>query len=89
MGGVWFIKMGGGTNGRCIVYMGDEVLQPHFEVSVRMGLTLPKVRTWSPLGLPQLQSSITEVKTPRLKVFFIPLEFFWSVDVDNGLAWAI
>jgi hypothetical protein len=63
--------------------------QPHFEVSVRMRLTLPKVGTWSPLGLPQLQSPIPEVKTPHLEVFFIPLERPWSVDVENGLAWAI
>jgi hypothetical protein len=48
--------------------------QPHFEVSVKMRLTLPKVGTWSPLGLPQLQSSIAEAKTPCLEVFFIPLE---------------
>jgi hypothetical protein len=63
--------------------------QPHFEASVRMRLTLPKVGTWSPPRLPQLQSSITEVKTPRLEVFFIPLKRTWSVDVENGLAWAI
>jgi hypothetical protein len=63
--------------------------QPHFGQSVRMRLTLPKVGTWSPLGLPQLQSSTAEGKTPRLEVFFIPLERSWSVDVQNGLAWAI
>jgi len=36
--------------------LGDGVLvsQPHFEASVRMRLTLPKVGTWSPPGLPQL-----------------------------------
>jgi hypothetical protein len=54
-----------------------------------MRLTLLKVGTWSPLGLPQLQSSITEVKTPCLEVFFIPLERSQIVDVENGLAWAI
>jgi hypothetical protein len=63
--------------------------QPHFEASVRMKLTLPKVGIWSPLGLLQLQSSTEEGKTPRLEVFFIPLERPWSVDVENGLAWAI
>jgi hypothetical protein len=63
--------------------------QPHFEASVRMRLTLPKVGTWSPLGLPQLQSSTEEGKTPCLEVFFISLERPWSVDVENGLAWAI
>jgi hypothetical protein len=25
MGGVWFIKMGGEINGKCMVCMGDEV----------------------------------------------------------------
>jgi len=65
------------------------VSQPHFEASVRMRLTLPKVGTWSPPRLPQLQSSIAEVKTPCLEVFFIPLERPWSVNVENGLAWAI
>jgi len=48
--------------------------QPHFEASGRMRLALPKVGTWSPPGLPQLQSSIVKVKTPRLEVFFILLE---------------
>jgi len=63
--------------------------QPHFEASVRMRLTLPKVGTWSPPRLSQLQSLIAEVKTPRLEVFCILLERPWSVDVENGLAWAI
>ncbi len=66
-----------------------DLLQPHFEASVKMKLTLPKVGTWSPLGLPQLQSSIAEVKTPYLEMFFIPVKRPWSVDVENGLAWAI
>jgi len=48
--------------------------QPHFEASVRMRLTLPKVGIWSPQGLPQFQSSTTEGKTLRLEVLFIPLE---------------
>jgi hypothetical protein len=25
VGGLWFVKMGRGTSGRCVVYMGDEV----------------------------------------------------------------
>ncbi len=48
-----------------------------------------KVGTRSPPGLPKLQSSIVEVKTPRLEVFFIPSESSWSVDVENGLTWPI
>jgi len=71
------------------LYISLQLLQPHFEASVRMKLTLPKVETWSPSRLPKLQSSIAEVKTPRLEVFFTPLERFWNVDVENGLAWAI
>jgi hypothetical protein len=43
------------------------LLQPHFEASVRMRLTLPKVGTWSPPGLSQLQSSIAEVKNLFLR----------------------
>jgi len=48
--------------------------QPHFEANVRMRLTFPKVGTWRPPGLPQLQSSNEEVKKPCLEVFFILLE---------------
>jgi hypothetical protein len=62
------------------------MLQPHFGQSGRMRLTLPKVGTWSPPGLPQFQSSTAEGKTPRLDVFFIPLERSQSVDVQNDLA---
>ncbi len=52
----------------------EYVSQPHFEASVRMRLTFPKVGTWSPSRFPQLQISMAEVKTPRLEVFFIPSE---------------
>jgi hypothetical protein len=48
--------------------------QPHFGLSVRMKLTLPKVGTWSPPGLLKTQSSSSGVKTPRIEVFFIRLE---------------
>jgi len=37
-------------------------------------LTPPKVGTWSPPGLPKIQSLIAGVKTPHIAVFFIPLE---------------
>jgi hypothetical protein len=50
------------------------MLQPHFEGSVRSLLTLPNMGLESPLGLPKTKSLITGVKTPRLEVFFIPLE---------------
>jgi hypothetical protein len=57
--------------------------------SVRMTLTLPKWGLGSPPGLSKLQSSIVEVKTPCIGVFFISLESYQSVDVENELAWAI
>jgi hypothetical protein len=51
-----------------------------------MTLTLPKWGLGSPLRLPKLQNSIARVKTPCLEVFFISLESYQSVDVENGLA---
>jgi hypothetical protein len=54
-----------------------------------MKLALSKQGLGSPLGLPKFQSSITGVKTPRIEVFFISLKSYQSVDVENGLAWAI
>jgi hypothetical protein len=61
----------------------------HFEGSVRSPLTLPKMGLGSPPGLLKTQSAIVGVKTPRIEAFFIPLERSWSLDVQNGLAWAI
>jgi hypothetical protein len=49
--------------------------------------TLRQVWGWDSHS--QLQSSTAKGKTPRLEVFFISLESSWSVDVENGLAWAI
>jgi len=69
-----------------IYFLLESMSQPHFGLSVRMKLTLPKVGTWSPPGLLKTQSSIAEVKTPRIAMFFIPLERSGSVDVQNGLA---
>jgi hypothetical protein len=54
-----------------------------------MTFTLPKWGLGSPSGLPKLQSLIAGVKTPRIKVFFISLKSYQSVDVENGLALAI
>jgi len=62
--------------------------QPHFGQMWGWN-SLPKVGTWSPPGLLQLQSSTAEGKTPRLEVIFMSLESSWSVDVKNGLTWAI
>jgi hypothetical protein len=63
--------------------------QPHFGLSVRVKPTLPKVGSWSPPGLPKTQSSIAGVKSPRNWMFLVSLKRSWSVDVQNGLAWAI
>jgi hypothetical protein len=54
-----------------------------------MKLTLPKLELGSPSGLPKFQSSIARAKTPHIGVFFISLESYQSVDVENELAWAI
>jgi hypothetical protein len=50
---------------------------------------LEKVRIWSPPGLPNVQSSTTRPKTPRIEMFLVSLERSWSVNVENGLALAI
>ncbi len=50
---------------------------------------LEKVRIWSPPGLPNVQSSTTRPKTPRIEVFFVSLERSWSVNIENGLALVI
>jgi hypothetical protein len=62
-----------------------KVSQPYFEKSVRVRLTLPKWELGSPPGLSKLQSSIAGVKTSRIGVFFISLESYQIVDVENGL----
>jgi len=57
--------------------------------SGRLKLTLLKLGLGSPLGLPKLQSSIAGVKTPHIGMFFVSLKSYQSLDVENGLAWAI
>jgi len=57
--------------------------------SVKMRLTLLKWWLGSPPRLRKLQSSIAGVKTPRIGAFFISLKSYQSVNVENGLAWAI
>jgi len=54
-----------------------------------MKLTLSKLRLGSPQGLPKFQSLIVGVKRPCIRVFFISLESYQSVDVENGLTLAI
>jgi len=62
--------------------------QPHFETSENETHT-PKSGNLESSGTPQIQSSIIKVKTPCIEVFFIPLKRPWSVNVENGLSWAI
>jgi hypothetical protein len=50
---------------------------------------LEKLGIWSPLGLPNVQSSIARPKTPRIGVFLVSLEISWNVDIENGLALVI
>jgi hypothetical protein len=61
--------------------------------SVRMNTHTPKwtsiIGSWSLGGLPKLQRVIARVKTPCLVEFFISLERYWNVDVQNGLPWFI
>jgi hypothetical protein len=54
-----------------------------------MTLTLLKWGLGSPPKLPKLQSLIAGVKTPCIEAFFISLENYQNVDVENGLARAI
>jgi hypothetical protein len=49
-------------------------------------LTFPKWGLGSPLGFPKFQNLIAGIKKPRIGVFFITLERYQNVDVENGLA---
>jgi len=50
---------------------------------------LEKLEVWSPLGLPNVQSSTARPKTPCIRVFLVSLERSWNADIENGLALAI
>jgi hypothetical protein len=49
----------------------------------------PEMGTWESTRTPKFQSLIARVKTPHIGAFFLSLESYQSVDVKNGLAWAI
>jgi hypothetical protein len=51
-----------------------------------MTLTLPKWELGSPPGPPKLQNLISKLNTPCIEAFFISLESYQSVNVENGLA---
>ncbi len=61
--------------------------------SVRINTHTPKwtsiIGSWSPSGLLKLQRVIARVKTPLLVKFFMSLESYWNLDVQNGLVWPI
>jgi hypothetical protein len=42
--------------------------------------------TWESTRLLKLQNLIAGAKTPYIGVFFIPLESYRNIDVENGLA---
>jgi hypothetical protein len=46
----------------------------------------PEMGTWKSSGTPEIQNSITRVKTPRIGAFFISLESYQNVNVESGLA---
>ncbi len=49
----------------------------------------PEMGTWESSMTPKTSEFDCRVKTPRLETFFMSLETYWSLDVENGLAWAI
>jgi len=49
----------------------------------------PEMGTWESSRTPESLEFNCRVKTPRIRAFFISLESYQSVDVENGLAWAI
>jgi hypothetical protein len=60
--------------------------QPYCWKSGRMTVTLSKWGLGSSSGLPNFQSSISGVKKSLIEAFFISLESYRSIDVENGLA---
>jgi len=63
--------------------------QPHFGQVWGWSPTLPKLGTWSPPGLPNVQSSTARPKTLCIGSFLLSLKRSWNVDIENGLALAI
>jgi hypothetical protein len=49
----------------------------------------PKSGNLESFKTPKNLELIAGVKTPHIKVFFIPLERSWNLNVQNGLIWAI
>jgi hypothetical protein len=62
---------------------------PRSILGVKGRVGVPKWGLGNLGGLAKLQSLISGVKTPRIGAFFILLESYESVDVENELAWAI
>jgi len=49
----------------------------------------PKIGTWESSGTPRTLGFDCRGQTPHIGVLFISLESYRSVNVENGLAWAI
>jgi hypothetical protein len=49
----------------------------------------PKMGTWESSETPKVSKFHCKGQTPRIWVLFISLKSYRSVDVENGLAWAI
>ncbi len=79
-----------GPHSKCILIPLHALLShPYFGQVWGWSPTLGKVGSWSPPGLPNVQSSTIRPKTPRLGVFLVSLERSRSVNVQNGLALVI
>jgi len=49
----------------------------------------PEMGTWESSKTPETLEFDFRGKTPRLDAFFMSLESYWSLDVENGLTWTI
>jgi hypothetical protein len=62
--------------GKCQLYtsiltqLSSILLQPHFEGSVKLPLTIPKMGLGSPPRFPKTQKSIAGVTTPRIDLCY-------------------
>ncbi len=48
----------------------------------------PKMGTWESFGTPKTSEFAFRVKTTHIGVFFMSLESYQNVNVENGLAWS-
>jgi hypothetical protein len=50
---------------------------------------IPEMGTWESTGTLETSKFVSKDQTPRIEAFFRSLESYQSLDVKNGLAWAI